>query len=67
MIFDFLGVFLFLFFREQQDETLGERLKQENHQGDETTAGQLCRPSAIRQEETHKGNMHTQTHVAHNI
>lgn len=45
-----------VFFREQQDETFGERFKQKNHHGDETPTGQQCHPPAIRQDETHKGD-----------
>lgn len=51
-----------ILFREQQDEKFGERFQQENH-GDETPSGQQSHPSVIRQEETHKGDMHT--NVAH--
>lgn len=57
IFFYFFGAF----YREQQDETFRQRYKQENHNGDETPTGQLCHPPAIRQEETHKGDMHTHT------
>lgn len=45
----------FVFFREQ-DESFGERFKQENHHRDETPTEQQRHPSAVRQEETHKGD-----------
>ncbi|KAK9527962.1 hypothetical protein VZT92_014469 [Zoarces viviparus] len=45
--------------RKQQNEKISERFKQENHYDDdhyeETPSGKQCHPSAIRQEETHKG------------
>lgn len=57
-IFDFLGGVFFVFSREQRDETFGERFKQENHHDDETITVQQSHPSAYRQEEAHKGDMH---------